>query len=86
MLTIEEQADLFGMQKEGKSYAAELLGRDGFDDITPDDVNDLIDAHSQPLTDEDLTEMRRSASEEKEQEELEAEEEEVEPSSTASQL
>uniref|UniRef100_A0A183J7L3 Skp1 domain-containing protein n=1 Tax=Soboliphyme baturini TaxID=241478 RepID=A0A183J7L3_9BILA len=58
---------------------SKLLGGDGFDDITPEEVNDLIDAHSQPLTDEDLTEMTRSASEEEEQEELGVEEEEVDP-------
>jgi hypothetical protein len=47
---------------------AKILGGDGFDDMTPDDVNDLIDAHSQPLTDEDLEEMTKSASEEEEEE------------------
>uniref|UniRef100_A0A8C6UUK7 DDE-1 domain-containing protein n=1 Tax=Neogobius melanostomus TaxID=47308 RepID=A0A8C6UUK7_9GOBI len=36
---------------------AKHLGGDGFNDMTPDDINALIDAHSQPLTDEDLAEM-----------------------------
>lgn len=27
---------------------AKLLGRDGFDDMTPEDKNDLIDVHSPP--------------------------------------
>uniref|UniRef100_A0A3P8SMD9 HTH CENPB-type domain-containing protein n=1 Tax=Amphiprion percula TaxID=161767 RepID=A0A3P8SMD9_AMPPE len=44
---------------------------------TADDINDLIEGHSQPLTDEDLTEMTKSASEEEEQVELGAEEEEA---------
>ncbi|VDO80370.1 unnamed protein product [Soboliphyme baturini] len=53
---------------------AKLLRGDAFDNISADDVNDLIDAHSQPLTDEDLTEMTKLASEKEEQEELVAEE------------
>ncbi|VDP13554.1 unnamed protein product [Soboliphyme baturini] len=46
---------------------AKLPGGDGFDDINPEDINDLINAHSQPLTDEDLMGMTKSASEEEEQ-------------------
>ena len=46
--------------------------------MTSDDVNDLIDCHSQPLTDEDLMEMTKSASEEEEGEQEQAEDEEVE--------
>ncbi|XP_013360806.1 PREDICTED: tigger transposable element-derived protein 1-like isoform X2 [Chinchilla lanigera] len=59
---------------------AKLLGGDGFSDVTPDNVYDLIDVHSQPLTDEDLTEMTKSASEEEDEEQDElrvGEEEEV---------
>uniref|UniRef100_A0A3Q1BQ93 DDE-1 domain-containing protein n=1 Tax=Amphiprion ocellaris TaxID=80972 RepID=A0A3Q1BQ93_AMPOC len=33
---------------------AKQLGGDGFNDMTPDDINALIDAHTHPLTDEDL--------------------------------
>ena len=57
---------------------ARLLGGKGFSDMTSDDVNDLIDCHSQPLTDEDLMEMTKSASEEEEGEQEQAEDEEVE--------
>uniref|UniRef100_A0A3P9M3J7 HTH CENPB-type domain-containing protein n=1 Tax=Oryzias latipes TaxID=8090 RepID=A0A3P9M3J7_ORYLA len=44
------------------SLAKRLRG-DGFNEITSDDVNSLIDAHSQPLTDEDLAEMTKPPSE-----------------------
>ena len=53
---------------------AQLLEGDGF---THEEVNELIDAHSQPLTDEDLTELTKSASEEEEEEGEEEEKEEV---------
>uniref|UniRef100_UPI00358E5639 tigger transposable element-derived protein 1-like n=1 Tax=Myxine glutinosa TaxID=7769 RepID=UPI00358E5639 len=56
---------------------AKLLGGDGFNNMTHEDVNELIDAHSQPLTDEDLTEMTKSASEEEEEDPGSQEEEEV---------
>lgn len=46
---------------------AKLLGRDGFTDMTSEDINNLIEAHSDPLTEEDLTEMTKSASEEEQQ-------------------
>lgn len=39
--------------------------------MTPRGVNELIDARSQPLTDEHLTEMSKSASEEYEDEQEE---------------
>ncbi|KAK7086119.1 hypothetical protein SK128_024982 [Halocaridina rubra] len=35
--------------------------------MTHEDVNELIDCHSQPLTDEDLDEITKSASEEEEE-------------------
>ena len=43
---------------------ARLVSTEGFSDMTAEDVNTLIDAHENPLTDEDLEEMTRSASEE----------------------
>lgn len=42
---------------------ARQLGGDGFNDMTPDDINALVDAHSQPLTDDDLAEMTKPPSE-----------------------
>lgn len=54
------------------SLAKRLKG-DGFNEMTAEDVNSLIDAHSQPLTDEDLAEMTKPASEE----EVEEDEKEV---------
>ena len=56
---------------------AQLLEGDGFTDMTHEEVNELIDAHSQPLTDEDLTELTKSASEEEEEEGEEEEKKEV---------
>ena len=44
---------------------ARLVGTEGFSDMTADEVNNLIECHSNPLTDEDLEEMTRSASERK---------------------
>lgn len=41
---------------------AKQLRGDGFNDMTPDDNNALIDAHSQPRTDEDLAEMTKPPS------------------------
>ncbi|KHJ41998.1 hypothetical protein D918_07888 [Trichuris suis] len=43
---------------------AKLLGVEGFDDTTEEEVNTLIDAHSEPLTVADLEELTKSASEE----------------------
>uniref|UniRef100_A0A8C7YX60 DDE-1 domain-containing protein n=1 Tax=Oryzias sinensis TaxID=183150 RepID=A0A8C7YX60_9TELE len=40
-----------------------LIGGDGFDDVTHEEFNELVDAHSQPLTDQDLAELMQSASE-----------------------
>ncbi|XP_028664099.1 tigger transposable element-derived protein 1-like [Erpetoichthys calabaricus] len=46
---------------------AKLLGGEGFNDMTSDDINELLDAHSELLSDEDLAEMTKSASEEEDQ-------------------
>lgn len=46
---------------------ANILGGEGFNEMTQDDVNELINAHSDPLTDEDLAKLRKSASEEEEE-------------------
>ncbi|XP_064086094.1 tigger transposable element-derived protein 1-like [Macrobrachium nipponense] len=43
---------------------ARILSCQGFDDITEDDVCTLIDARSDPLTDQDLENLTKSASEE----------------------
>lgn len=57
---------------------AKMLDGEGFGDMTSQDVNDLLDAHGQPLTDEDLEELTKSANEEEdEDDEEEAAEEEV---------
>nr|XP_061782207.1 tigger transposable element-derived protein 1-like [Nerophis lumbriciformis] len=53
---------------------AKVLRGEGFNDMTSVDVNELIDAHSQPLSDEDLKELMTSAREEEEQEQLGVEE------------
>ncbi|KAM9365930.1 tigger transposable element-derived protein 1-like [Pholidichthys leucotaenia] len=46
---------------------ARLVATEGFSDMTTEDVNTLIECHSEPLTDEDLIEMTRSESEEEEE-------------------
>ncbi|XP_064104045.1 tigger transposable element-derived protein 1-like [Macrobrachium nipponense] len=46
---------------------ARLVANEGFTDMTAEDINSLIDCHSEPLTNEDLVEMIRSASEEEEE-------------------
>ncbi|CAI9734415.1 Hypothetical predicted protein [Octopus vulgaris] len=54
------------IQHEAVNNAAKLakvLGGECFDDIPQDEVNNLIDAHSETLTDEDLLELTKSASE-----------------------
>ncbi|XP_070582413.1 homocysteine-responsive endoplasmic reticulum-resident ubiquitin-like domain member 2 protein isoform X3 [Erythrolamprus reginae] len=56
---------------------AQALGGEGFVDMTPEEVNGLLDEHGLPLTDGDLEELTKSASEE-EEEEVEAEEAEEE--------
>ncbi|CAI9716334.1 Hypothetical predicted protein [Octopus vulgaris] len=43
-----------------------LCGK-GFDNITQDEVNNLIDAHSETLTNKDLLELMKSASKEEEE-------------------
>ena len=52
-----------------------LLGGEGFDDVTEEEVDNLISAHSNPLTDDDLAELTKSASEEEEEEKEDHEEE-----------
>ncbi|XP_068617067.1 tigger transposable element-derived protein 1-like [Brachionichthys hirsutus] len=49
---------------------ATLLGGDGFSDMTAEDIDSLINAHAEPLTNDDLTEMTKSASEEEEDPEV----------------
>ncbi|XP_070614248.1 tigger transposable element-derived protein 1-like [Erythrolamprus reginae] len=46
---------------------AKALEGEGFTDMTAQDVNDLLDTHAQPLSDEDLLELTKSASEEEEE-------------------
>ena len=55
---------------------AHLIGSDGFDDVTHEEVNELIDAHSQALTDKDLAELTKSAEEETEDQEDPSQEDE----------
>ena len=57
---------------------AQLIGSDGFDDVSHEDFNELIDIHSQALTDEDLSELMKSAEEETEDQEDPSQEEEDE--------
>lgn len=47
-----------------KSVLAQLIGGDGFDDVTHEEFSEFIDTHSQPLMDEDLAELTKSAEEE----------------------
>lgn len=47
---------------------ARQLGEDDFNDMTPADINAMVDAHSQPPTDDDLAEMRKPPSEYEEEE------------------
>ncbi|XP_066962141.1 tigger transposable element-derived protein 1-like [Macrobrachium rosenbergii] len=46
---------------------AAILGGEVFADMTTGNVDELLDCHSQPLTDEDLEELTKSASEEEEE-------------------
>ncbi|XP_064111282.1 tigger transposable element-derived protein 1-like [Macrobrachium nipponense] len=55
---------------------AHIIRDEGFVDMTEEDINGLIDAHSDPLIDEDLLEMTKSASEEESDEEQDEEIEE----------
>uniref|UniRef100_A0A8C7ZD10 HTH CENPB-type domain-containing protein n=1 Tax=Oryzias sinensis TaxID=183150 RepID=A0A8C7ZD10_9TELE len=50
---------------------AKQLGGDGFNDMSPDDVNALIDADAHPLTDADLAEMTKPQSDDEREEEEE---------------
>lgn len=52
-----------------------LLGGEGFEDWTEVIVNNLIDAHSDPLTHDDQLELTKSASEEEMAEEIKVEDE-----------
>ena len=54
---------------------ARQIGGEGFTDITEEDLNDLIDEHSDQLSVEDLDEMTKSASEDEVEEGEEIEEE-----------
>ena len=47
---------------------AAILGGEGFADMNTGDVDELLDCHSQPLTDEDLVELTKLPSEEEEEE------------------
>ena len=42
---------------------AKVLGGDGFDDITEDEVEELIEEHGNSLSDQDLEELTRSGTE-----------------------
>ncbi|KFD53939.1 hypothetical protein M514_05206 [Trichuris suis] len=55
---------------------AKLLGGEGYDDITEEDVDTLTGAHSEPLTDADLEKSTKSASEKDIETELKADAEE----------
>ena len=48
---------------------ARQVGGEGFSDLNEKDVDDLIEEHADPLTDQDLEELTKSASEEEEQQE-----------------
>ncbi|XP_072255075.1 tigger transposable element-derived protein 1-like [Pyxicephalus adspersus] len=52
---------------------AHIIRNEGFVDMMEEDIGALIDCHSDPLTDEDLLEMTKSASEEENKEEDEEE-------------
>uniref|UniRef100_A0A3Q3D7L5 DDE-1 domain-containing protein n=1 Tax=Hippocampus comes TaxID=109280 RepID=A0A3Q3D7L5_HIPCM len=58
---------------------AELVGGEGFRNMTPDDLNDLLETHSNPMTDDDSAHLPKQAGEEAEQEaDTSQEEDEVE--------
>ncbi|XP_070592166.1 tigger transposable element-derived protein 1-like isoform X2 [Erythrolamprus reginae] len=65
---------------------AQALGGEGFVDMTPEEVNGLLDEHGLPLTDKDLEELTRSASEEEEEAEAEQAEEEEDVGLTLERL
>ncbi|XP_048839235.1 tigger transposable element-derived protein 1-like [Brienomyrus brachyistius] len=54
---------------------ARLVGGEGFEDCTEEEVDKLIDAHSDPLTDDDLLELTKAASEEETAEEIKEDDE-----------
>ena len=56
------------------------MGGEGFDDMDPEELDDLIASHAEELTDEELDAITKVSEEEEEEEEEEedsAEEEEV---------
>ena len=55
---------------------AQLIGGDDFDDVTHEELSELIDTHSQALTDEDLADLTKSAEEETEGQEDPSQEDE----------
>ncbi|XP_064089935.1 tigger transposable element-derived protein 1-like [Macrobrachium nipponense] len=55
------------VDKAVKLARERLVSNEGFSNMTAEDVNSLIECHLEPLTDEDLVEMTRSASEEEEE-------------------
>ena len=57
---------------------AQLIGGNGFDDVTHEEFNELIDAHSQALTGDDLAELTKSAEEETEDQEDQSQKEDDE--------
>ncbi|XP_070618050.1 tigger transposable element-derived protein 1-like [Erythrolamprus reginae] len=65
---------------------AQALGGEGFVDMTPEEVNGLLDEHGLPLTDKDLEELTRSASEEEEEEGAEQGEEQEDVGLTLERL
>ena len=57
---------------------AQLIGGDGFDDVAHEGFNELIDAHSKAMTDDDLAELMKPAEEETENQEDQPQEEDDE--------
>ncbi|XP_061637353.1 heterogeneous nuclear ribonucleoprotein U-like protein 1 isoform X5 [Phyllopteryx taeniolatus] len=56
--------EIFYLAVDESVKLAKLLGGEGFDDMIHKDINDLINTHSSPLTDEDLMELTNGASDE----------------------
>lgn len=67
-LTVE---DISNLAVDKVVRLARLLGGEGFADMTRDDVEELLETYSDPLTDEDLVEMIKSSSDEGEEEQPE---------------
>ncbi|XP_054648760.1 tigger transposable element-derived protein 1-like [Dunckerocampus dactyliophorus] len=65
---------------------ARMLGGEGFADMTRNDVDKLLETHLDPLTDEDLVEMAKSASEEEDEQPEAAEDQEEEAGLTLERL